>query len=791
MQIDLDLTPNPAQQFIIDAKMLESGFSCVLQLPTGAGKTWLARRAIQIVLHNGLRAVYLTPLKALADELYPLWQVEFEPYQVGIFTGDYSRNGKNFPVPFSSAQVLIMTPERLDACTRAWRSHWHWIPEVDLIVVDEVHLLGEGHRGPRLEGAITRFRRLNPFCRFLCLSATLGNREELADWLNGIEYESTWRPVPLTWRIARYRKADEKPSMLAKEIAHARDAGGRSLVFVQSRRRCESLSGFLEAQGIRSGFHHAGLTHKNRREVEIALRSSEVDALISTGTLEMGLNMPVRQVVLYDTQAFDGSQFAPLPVNTVWQRAGRAGRPGLDNAGEAVLFAPTWDRSADHYSSGKFERIESTLGHPAALSEQIIAEVGSGLCRSELQLERVLSRSLAAFQGKNLPVQQTLEDMINAEMIRPIIPDEGIDSGRTHLVATPLGRITTRHLLQPATVLMIRNLLERLPGFTRFDALFAIALTPDYEPVIPVDFEELPVLSMQLSGIPSFAVSQLRDARTWFHHPTGKRMLSALKTAAMILNWCNQADEETEDLAHEFGVYPFELHRLRDSFDRLLLAAAAVSHYIFTNHSDKEADAQPEKHESTQRLEHLRNMVVGILPAAAATLCLIDGIGPKWARKLHDHGVNDLQAFAIAKPEDLSGIQGLSDKRIKQWIEDAKTKAIVPIPLTESSAPLIECDLPPIETETHDPYRMRRAMELTVTPCAAGEHIVSGGLEPHKVCLIKSTWECDCMDYAKGNLCKHILAVRRHQGRLKFEKKTEHNHQESGCIDLLSLWFEP
>ena len=121
-----------------------------------------------------------------------------------------------------------MTPERLDACTRAWRAHWEWIPKVELIVIDEVHLIGEHNRGSRLEGAIGRFRRLNPFCRFLCLSATLGNREELADWLDGIEYESDWRPVPLTWRIARYRKADDKPSLLAHEVANTKKSGGKS-----------------------------------------------------------------------------------------------------------------------------------------------------------------------------------------------------------------------------------------------------------------------------------------------------------------------------------------------------------------------------------------------------------------------------------------------------------------------------------------------------------------------------------------------------------------------------------
>ena len=97
---------------------------------------------------------------------------------MGVFTGDYGKPGKALPVSYSDARVMIMTPERFDACTRSWRTHWSWIPEVDWLVVDELHLLGDGQRRTRLEGTISRFRRLNPFCRvsvFPPLSVTAGN----------------------------------------------------------------------------------------------------------------------------------------------------------------------------------------------------------------------------------------------------------------------------------------------------------------------------------------------------------------------------------------------------------------------------------------------------------------------------------------------------------------------------------------------------------------------------------------------------------------------------------------
>ena len=208
---------NPAQQEVMDRDLLGSGFGCVLQLPTGAGKTWLAERAIGKVLDRGGRAIYLTPLRALATELVERWATVFELHDVGVFTGEYGKK-RAYPVPFDRARLLVMTPERLDACTRNWRTHWSWLPEVDLVVVDELHLLGESGRGPRLEGALGRLRRLNPFIQLVGLSATLGNVAELSDWTGGVYHRSEWRPMPVEWKVLRFRRATDKPQLLVALI---------------------------------------------------------------------------------------------------------------------------------------------------------------------------------------------------------------------------------------------------------------------------------------------------------------------------------------------------------------------------------------------------------------------------------------------------------------------------------------------------------------------------------------------------------------------------------------------
>src|SRR5262249_5093478 len=149
--------------------------------------------------------------------------------------------------------------------------------------------------------------------------------------------------------------------------------------------------------------------------------------------------------------------------NTVWQRAGRAGRPGLDLQGEVVLFAATFDRQAKLYEQGAFEPIRSGLSEPQSLAEQVIVEVAGGLARTPGQLQRVFARSLAAYQERLPDVGKTIAEMIQAGLLKEVIEaEEGNERqhSRMYLAATRLGRIASRHLLAPATVLTFKRFFE-------------------------------------------------------------------------------------------------------------------------------------------------------------------------------------------------------------------------------------------------------------------------------------------------------------------------------------------
>jgi len=773
---------NPAQLEVVRRGLLSCGFHCVLQMPTGTGKTWLAEKAIDEVLARGLRAVYLTPLRAQADELLQRWRSRFGKYPVGAYAGTTA--GTEPEIPYNKARVLIMTPERLDACTRWWRTHWDWIPDVELLIVDEFHLLADPSRGPRLEGALGRFRRLNPLTRILALSATLGNREELADWLEGVEYASDWRPIPLSWRVARYKRAQDKPEAALGAVRGCVADGGRSLVFVQSRRRAEQLASVLREGGLRAAHHHAGLDAPTRRTVEAAFRGGSLNAMVATGTLEMGVNLPVRQVVLYDLQAFDGADYRPLPVWSAWQRGGRAGRPGQDDRGEVVLLSPAWSREAERYLTPNFEPIRSSLAAPAALAEQVVAEVATGLCRTVPQLQRALGASLAGFQGRLPSVSKSVATMLDAGMLAT----KADEAGASHmLVATRLGRIAVRQMLAPDTVLTLaRGLCQPdVDRWSFFDLLLLACATVDAEPPLTVDFEELDELAALLGSERSWLLRDLDRARATLGR-SGRALLTVIKMATCARRWTRVGD--ADEVAEATATYPFEIGRLCESLERILSAAQAIA-----APKDDEAAPEPIPEEPAlrERLRALVTMVQAGLDEEVVTLTLLSGVGPTLARGLRAAGVTDIEELAGAELGAVAAVRGVSASRAERLIAEAVAK------VPERAAWCFRetgPQLQPIASTwpvSVDPYRLRRALDLRVSARGDG-WAVTGGSDPHRVELVAGTPRCDCPDFAKGKVCKHVLSVRLATREPEVTRLADELRRVRApeALDLQTLWFD-
>ena len=193
-------TLSPIQSKAIDTGLLEDTSQLVCA-PTGSGKTLVATMAISNILGKG-KALYVVPLKALANEKFKEFKALLKdtPYKVIISTGDIDSESAYL----QKYDLLILTSEKLDSLLRHKVS---WLSEVKLVVIDEIHLLNDASRGPTLEIVLTLLKHfVQP--QLIGLSATIGNTEALADWLNAKLVQDDWRPVELKKGIHSSNKTE-------------------------------------------------------------------------------------------------------------------------------------------------------------------------------------------------------------------------------------------------------------------------------------------------------------------------------------------------------------------------------------------------------------------------------------------------------------------------------------------------------------------------------------------------------------------------------------------------------
>jgi helicase len=253
------------------------------------------------------------------------------------------------------------------------------------------------------------------------------------------------------------------------------------------------------------------------------------------------------------------------------------------------------------------------------------------------------------------------------------------------------------------------------------------------------------------------------------------------------LSWSESGD--IEGVGEEYDCYPFDLARLLESMDRLLLAAGAIKDLEEPACEDWSPESDEEEKPSSKEIHLLRQMILNGVGEQVAGLTLIPGVRSKWARKLMSAGIANLSDLAMCPLSRLPTLGGLSEKRALKWLAAApELLETQPQRNDSASAPFFQAKPEGVELNV-DPYRLRRALELSVQSRGSLSWIVEGGLEPHAV-EGDLPMRCDCPDHAKGQVCKHILAVRLHgrdpEKRAAAERMT---HSTREYFDLFTVWF--
>ncbi|KAJ5174318.1 uncharacterized protein N7482_000195 [Penicillium canariense] len=396
----------------------------VLSAPTGSGKTVVMELAIcrlfNVLKDERFRVVYQAPTKSLCSERFRDWNTKFAA--LDLKCAELTSDTDHIQLrSIQTCQIIITTPEKWDSMTRKWKDHMRLMQLVKLFLIDEVHILKES-RGATLEAVVSRMKNIGSNVRFVALSATVPNSEDIATWLgkdattqhvpaHREHFGEEFRPVKLQKFVYGYRSTGndfafdkvcashlpeiigkhscQKPIMIfcctrnssvatAKELARLwTQTNPPARLWNGPGKRIEMNNDDLKAT-ITAGvaFHHAGLGASDRHLVEKGFLEGEINVICCTSTLAIGVNLPCQLVIIKNTVGWQGGGCKEYSDLEMMQMLGRAGRPQFDDSATAVIF--TRKERVSHYErlvSGS-ESLESCLH--LNLIDHLNAEIGLG-----------------------------------------------------------------------------------------------------------------------------------------------------------------------------------------------------------------------------------------------------------------------------------------------------------------------------------------------------------------------------------------------------------------------------
>ncbi len=667
---------NPAQKAVIDSGYLDDKSNYIISIPTASGKTVLGVLPALKTILNGGKAVYAAPLLSIQNEKVK----EFKAFEEnGISVGKHPSN----------SDLSVMVFESFDALTRF---SWNVLRDVDTLIIDEFHMIGEYSRGPTLEAAITRAKIINPSMRIIALSATLKNIEEIEGWLEGTCIEHEYRPVPLNKEVldAEMFNKKNKNDVIVKILEKSIKDKSQALAFVSTRRFTESLATYVakkinkkinkeqrkrfkevsekllevpkkkgslptstclklaEAAEHGIAFHHAGLFNEQKEIIEDEFRNGNILMITATPSLMYGVNLPSKTVIIRDHTRWTSNGPQPIPVFDYEQMSGRAGRPQYDDVGYSYLIAKTMDEAdnlQDFYVNGEIELTNSKLvDNKDAIYKQIIAQIASSLSKNLDELIDFFTKTLYGYQMKNNPSMALFaEDSLKyeLEMALEFLLQNGIIRATPEgLKTTEFGNLIAKSNYSVETAVKIKEYISDIDEINVDEFIYALCETPDLPLISFKGRKSKDPVRERLSESGLFAVN--------IGNPEA--------TAVSLIEWINERNEY--EIENKYNVYSASTRRSAYEASRLIKFAKDTSEVLGKYSNLKEFDVL------TARLYYgVKNDIIPLVVG-------VKRLGRKRARNIVKIFGNDLSNVSEKELQNIDGIGPKLAEKIKLFVNE-------------------------------------------------------------------------------------------------------------------------
>lgn len=621
----------PVQSRAVQEFGLLQGRSLLICAPTSSGKTFCGELAATGAICNRRKAIFLVPLKSLAEERYADFRAKYQP--LGIKVAISTRDHHEFDRQIERGQfdLAIVIYEKFN---QLLIKNIDLLSSVDLLLVDEVQMLGEGVRGAALELALLKVLAADSQPQVVALSAVLPEPQMLAEWLGCMLLEDRHRPVELRQGVLlgskfRYREfntgveaqeqlapveSDEPIELLIANVEYLVNEGEQVLVFAKSKADCERIAWTLAERSFwpaaesvieqlleetssamtekllatlqaSVAFHNSDLSYRQRRILEDGFREGAIKVMVSTTTLAMGVNLPAQSVIVDCFKYESGRQtgralITPLSWREFEGMSGRAGRLGSHaDSGRAIVVAGSTLEAENlwqAYIEGKPEPLESQLA-AIPLADILLDLAAAGAIHSQASASQLLDNSLVASTSRPFKAEE-----IEAAL-RFLNEQRLLEWSPPLIEVTPLGRLIAQQGLSAGSACAILEYLREYTGVDHLSWLWFAAKLPDMTSLPAPFWRESAVAAVCRFELQQYLGQQIEVAEPLRQfeseqHLVSDRELCGLRAALAMYAWCG--DSATTVIEAKYKLNVGALLRLAENSAWLLEGIATVAHLL-------------------------------------------------------------------------------------------------------------------------------------------------------------------------------------------------------------------